>query len=56
MGIIVCTVYLELRWDLLWNFSNMILIDLMWTRIPSGPDNYKRVIEYQTIDFILWLL
>ena len=26
----------------------MIVIALMWARIPSGPDNFKRVIEYQT--------
>ena len=26
----------------------MILIALMWTRIPSGPDNFKRIIKYQT--------
>ena len=35
----------ELRWDCLWNFSIMILIALLWTRIPSGPDNFKRVIK-----------
>ena len=27
----------------------MILIALMWARIPSGPDNFKRVIQYQTL-------
>ena len=32
---IVCTVYLEFRWDLLWNFSIMILIALTWARIPT---------------------
>ena len=42
-------VYLELGWDLLRNFSIMILIALMWARIPSGPDNFKRVIKYQTL-------
>ena len=26
----------------------MILIALMWARIPSGPDNFKSVIQYQT--------
>ena len=26
----------------------MILIALMWARIPSGPDHFKRVIIYQT--------
>ena len=41
---IACTVYLKLRWDLL--FSIMILIALMWAWIPSGPDNFEKVIEY----------
>ena len=27
----------------------MILIALMWARIPPGPDNFKRVIKYQTL-------
>ena len=27
----------------------MILIALMWARIPLGPDNFKRVIKYQTL-------
>ena len=26
----------------------MILTALMWARIPPGPDNFKRVIKYQT--------
>ena len=26
----------------------MILIALMWARILSGPDNFKRVIKFQT--------
>ena len=26
----------------------MILIALMWARIPSGNDNFKTVIKYQT--------
>ena len=26
----------------------MILIALMWARILPGPDNFKRVIKYQT--------
>ena len=26
----------------------MILIALMWVRIPPGTDNFKRVIKYQT--------
>ena len=26
----------------------MILIALMWAQISSGPDNFKRVIKYQT--------
>ena len=27
----------------------MILIALMWAQIPLGPDNFKRVIKYQTL-------
>ena len=27
----------------------MILIALMWDRIPPGPDNFKRVIKHQTL-------
>ena len=50
---IVGTVYLELRCDLLWNCSIMILIALMWARIPPGPDNFK-VPDFS--DFILWWL
>ena len=38
----------ELRWNCLSNLSVMILFALMWARIPPGPDNFKRVIEYQT--------
>ena len=30
-------------------FSIMILIALMWNRIPQGPDNFKRVIKYQAL-------
>ena len=41
--------YLELHWDLLLNFSIEILIALMWAQIPSGPDNFKRVIKRQEI-------
>ena len=26
----------------------MILIALMWARMPPGPDNFRRVIKYQT--------
>ena len=26
----------------------MILIASMWAQIPSGPDNFERVIKYQT--------
>ena len=28
----------------------MILIALMWALIPLGPDNFKRVIKYQTLN------
>ena len=45
---IVCTVYLELRRDCLSNFCIMILIALMCTQIPPSPDNFKRLIKYQT--------
>ena len=41
--------YLEFGWDLLLNFSITILIALMWARISSGPDNFKRAIKYQTL-------
>ena len=27
----------------------MILIALMWAQIPLGPDNFKRIIKYQTL-------
>ena len=27
----------------------MILMALMWTQIPSDPDNFKRIIKYQTL-------
>ena len=27
----------------------MILIALIWARIPWGPDNFKRVIKYQIL-------
>ena len=27
----------------------MTLIALIWARIPSGPDNFKSVIKYQTL-------
>ena len=30
-------------------FSIMILIALMWARIPSDPDNFKRVTKNQTL-------
>ena len=26
----------------------MILIALMWSQLPPGPDNFKRVNKYQT--------
>ena len=45
---ILCTVYLERRWNCLGNFSTIILIALMCARIPSSSDNFKRVIKYQT--------
>ena len=35
----------------------MILIALMWVRIPSSPDNFKRVIKIPDFeDFSLWWL
>ena len=30
-------------------FSILILIALMWARIPLGPDKFERVIKYHTI-------
>ena len=30
-------------------FAILFLIALMWVRIPSGHDDFKRVIEYQTL-------
>ena len=30
-------------------FFHNDLIALMWARIPLDPDNFKRVIEYQTL-------
>ena len=44
----VCTVYLDLRWDLIRSFSIMFFIALMWAQIPSGPEKFKRVFKYQT--------
>ena len=52
---VVCMVYLELRWDFFSNFTiNMILIALMCARIPSGPDNFKRIIKYQTVQTLFY--
>ena len=44
-ALILCTVYLEHRWDCLSNLS--IMIALMCVQIPPSPDNFKRAIEYQ---------
>ena len=32
----------------------MILIALMWARILPGPDNFKRVIRFQTFETPLY--
>ena len=45
---VLCTVYLERPWDCLGNFSIIIFIALMRACIPQSPDNFKRVIKYQT--------
>ena len=42
---ILCTVYLERRWDCHWNFSILILIASVCARTPLSPDNFKRVIK-----------
>ena len=42
---ILCTMYLERRWDCLLNFSILILFALMCTQ---SPYNFTKVIKYQT--------